>query len=48
LEDGAICRFSAPKYVLIDNNFEVVCWIWSIVWKLWHCTSVHFTLVAKV
>jgi hypothetical protein len=25
LEDGAICRFSAPKYVLIDNNFEVVC-----------------------
>jgi hypothetical protein len=25
LEDEAICRFSAPKYVLIDNNFEVVC-----------------------
>jgi hypothetical protein len=22
LEDGAICRFSVPKYVLINNNFK--------------------------
>jgi len=22
LEDGAICRFGVPKYVLINNNFK--------------------------